>query len=195
MKVSIIEQLGHFGVIAFIAVLWLSACASSVPEAGITPVTGFNAERYLGKWYEIARLDHPFERGLEQVSAEYSKHDDGDIRVLNRGFNTQKQAFEQAKGRAKFVGKTDVGQLKVSFFGPFYGGYNIVELGPNYQYAMIAGNDRDYLWILARTPQLDPAIQQRLVAKAQALGFATDQLIWVKQTGKTGGVMVDYPRK
>lgn len=160
--------------------MWLSACATSVPE-GITPVTGFNVERYLGKWYEIARLDHSFERGLEQVTAEYSQRDDGDIRVLNRGFNTKTQAFEEAEGRAKFVGKPDVGQLKVSFFGPFYGGYNIVELDSNYQYVMIAGNDRDYLWILSRTPQLDPAIQQRLVAKAQSLGFATDKLILVKQ--------------
>jgi apolipoprotein D and lipocalin family protein len=174
------KRFGQLLMMAF-AALWLSACATSVPEEGITPVTGFNAERYLGKWYEIARLDHSFERGLEQVSAEYSKRDDGDIRVLNRGFSTSKQAFEEAEGRAKFVGKPDVGQLKVSFFGPFYGGYNIVELDPNYQYAMIAGNDRDYLWILARTPQLDPAIQQRLVAKAQSLGFATDKLILVKQ--------------
>lgn len=173
----------RFGQLLMMALtaLWLSACATSVPEEGITPVTGFNAERYLGKWYEIARLDHSFERGLEQVSAEYSKRDDGDIRVLNRGFSTSKQTFEEAEGRAKFVGKPDVGQLKVSFFGPFYGGYNIVELDPNYQYALIAGNDRDYLWILARTPQLDPAIQQRLVAKAQSLGFVTDKLIFVKQ--------------
>ena len=174
------KRLGQLLVMAF-AALWLSACATSVPEEGITPVTGFNAERYLGKWYEIARLDHSFERGLEQVTAEYSKRDDGDIRVLNRGFNTKKQTFEEAEGRAKFVGKLDVGQLKVSFFGPFYGGYNIVELDSNYQYAMIVGNDRDYLWILARTPTLDVAVQQGLVNKAKSLGFATDKLIFVKQ--------------
>lgn len=159
--------------------VFLSACAG-IPE-GIQPVTGFQVERYLGKWYEIARLDHPFERGLEQVSAEYSQREDGDIRVLNRGFNTRQQKFEEAEGRAKFVGQPDVGQLKVSFFGPFYGGYNIVELDPNYQYVLVAGNNRDYLWILARTPQLEAAVQQRLVAKAKSLGFATDQLIFVKQ--------------
>lgn len=159
--------------------VFLSACAG-IPE-GIQPVTGFQVERYLGKWYEIARLDHPFERGLEQVSAEYSQREDGDIRVLNRGFNTRQQKFEEAEGRAKFVGQPDVGQLKVSFFGPFYGGYNIVELDPNYQYVLVAGNDRDYLWILARTPQLEAAVQQWLVAKAKSLGFATDQLIFVKQ--------------
>ena len=159
--------------------VFLSACAG-IPE-GIQPVTGFQVERYLGKWYDRARLDHPFERGLEQVSAEYSQREDGDIRVLNRGFNTRQQKFEEAEGRAKFVGQPDVGQLKVSFFGPFYGGYNIVELDPNYQYVLVAGNNRDYLWILARTPQLEAAVQQRLVAKAKSLGFATDQLIFVKQ--------------
>ena len=159
---------------------WLLAGCVGVPE-GITPVTGFQVDRYLGRWYEIARLDHSFERGLEQVTAEYSPREDGTIRVLNRGYNTNKQKWEEAEGRAKFVGSKDVGQLKVSFFGPFYGGYNIVELDPNYQYVMIVGNDRDYLWILSRTPQLDAAVQQRLVEKAKSLGFATDKLIYVKQ--------------
>ncbi|MDQ5769973.1 lipocalin family protein [Thiothrix subterranea] len=159
--------------------LWLSGCVG-IPD-GITPVTGFQADRYLGKWYEVARLDHSFERGLEQVTAEYSLREDGDIRVINRGYNTAKQKQEEAEGRAKFVGAQDVGQLKVSFFGPFYGGYNIVELDPNYQYVLIVGNDREYLWILSRTPQLDAAVQQRLVDKAKSLGFATDKLIFVKQ--------------
>lgn len=159
---------------------WLLAGCVGVPE-GITPVAGFQVDRYLGRWYEVARLDHSFERGLEQVTAEYSPREDGTIRVLNRGYNTNKQQWEEAEGRAKFVGSKDVGQLKVSFFGPFYGGYNIVELDPNYQYVMIVGNDRDYLWILSRTPQLDAAVQQRLVEKAKSLGFATDKLIYVKQ--------------
>ncbi|MDD5394138.1 MAG: lipocalin family protein [Thiothrix sp.] len=166
----------------FIVMLaWLLAGCVGVPD-GITPVTSFKADRYLGKWYEVARLDHSFERGLEQVTAEYDPREDGDIRVINRGYNTNKQKWEEAEGRAKFVGAKDVGQLKVSFFGPFYGGYNIVELDPNYQYVMIVGNDRDYLWILSRTPQLDADVQQRLVEKAKSLGFATDKLIYVKQS-------------
>ncbi|MEZ5538309.1 MAG: lipocalin family protein [Thiolinea sp.] len=159
--------------------LWLAGCAG-IPE-GVKPVSGFDVNRYLGKWYEIVRLDHPFERDLEQVTAEYSLREDGDIRVINRGFNIAGQKWQEAEGRAKFVGSPDVGRLKVSFFGPFYGGYNIVELDPGYQYVMIVGNDRDYLWILSRTPQLAPEIQQRLVAKARSLGFATDKLIYVKQ--------------
>ncbi|HRJ54430.1 MAG TPA: lipocalin family protein [Candidatus Thiothrix moscowensis] len=168
-----------YAVWLFVLALLVSGCVG-VPD-GVTPVTGFEVNRYLGKWYEIARLDHSFERGLEQVTAEYSPRDDGDIRVLNRGYNTAKQQWQEAEGRARFVGSKDVGQLKVSFFGPFYGGYNIVELDPNYQYVMIVGNDRDYLWILSRTPQLDVAVQQRLVDKAKSLGFATEKLIFVKQ--------------
>lgn len=158
----------------------LSACAG-IPD-GVQPVTGFEVQRYLGKWYEIARLDHPFERGLEQVSAEYSLRPDGDIRVLNRGFNTAKQQWSAVEGRAKFVSSPDVAQLKVSFFGPFYGGYNIVELDPEYRYALVVGNNRDYLWILAREPQLAAEVQAKLVAKAQSLGFATDKLIYVKHS-------------
>lgn len=167
-----------YGWVVTLALL-LSSCVG-IPD-GVTPVTGFQIERYLGKWYEVARLDHPFERGLEQVTAEYSPRDDGNIRVINRGYNTAKQQWEESEGRAKFVGAKDIGQLQVSFFGPFYGGYNIVELDRNYQYALIVGNDRDYLWLLSRTPQLEPAVQQRLVDKAKSLGFATDKLIFVKQ--------------
>lgn len=157
----------------------LSACVS-IPE-GIKPIDNFQLDRYLGKWYEIARLDHSFERGLEQVSATYSLNQDGSVRVLNRGFSTTKQQWQEAEGRAQFVDAPQVGRLKVSFFGPFYGGYNIVDLDKNYQYALIVGNDRSYLWILSRTPSLEPATQQRLIQRAQALGFATDKLILVKQ--------------
>lgn len=157
----------------------LNACAS-IPE-GIKPIDNFQLERYLGQWYEIARLDHSFERGLEQVTATYSLHQDGSVRVLNRGFSTLKQQWQEAEGRAQFVESPQVGRLKVSFFGPFYGGYNIVELDKNYQHALIVGNDRSYLWILSRTPRLDSATQQHLIQRAQALGFATEQLILVKQ--------------
>ena len=155
-----------------------SGC-TGIPD-GVEPVKGFEVNRYLGKWYEIARLDHSFERGLNNVSAEYSLRSDGTIRVLNRGFNVNKNKWQEAEGRAKFMGSPDVASLKVSFFGPFYGGYNIVELDKqNYQYVMIVGNNRNYLWILSRTPTLDPNIRKKLVAKAKDLGFAVDQLIYV----------------
>ncbi|MFZ1570019.1 MAG: lipocalin family protein [Thiolinea sp.] len=156
----------------------LSACATT-PQ-GVTAVSNFEVKRYLGKWYEIARLNHVFERNLDQVTAEYSLREDGNIRVLNRGYNTAKQQWQNIEGRAKFTNQPNVGSLKVSFFGPFYGGYNIVELDKNYQYALVVGNNRNYLWILSRQPQLDKAVQERLVAKAKALDFPTEKLIFVK---------------
>ncbi len=158
----------------------LSACAG-IPES-IQPIDNFDVNRYLGKWYEIARLDNRFERGLKQITAEYSLRDDGGVNVLNSGVNIESGQREYARGKAYYTDKPDVGSLKVSFFGPFYGGYHIVELDKdNYQYSLIAGSDRDYLWILARQPTLDESILQKLKARAQSLGFDTDKLIYPKQ--------------
>ncbi|MFZ1389931.1 MAG: lipocalin family protein [Thiolinea sp.] len=171
------KQLKLIFILSVLACL-LSACAT-IPQ-GVTPVSNFDSKRYLGKWYEIARLDHVFERNLEQVTAEYSMREDGDIRVLNRGYNTVKQQWQNIEGRAKFASQPNVGSLRVSFFGPFYGGYNIVELDNDYQHALVVGNNRKYLWILSRQPQLAKSIQERLVAKAKALGFPTEKLIVVK---------------
>jgi apolipoprotein D and lipocalin family protein len=159
--------------------LLISAC-SQMPD-NVQPVTNFQVDRYLGRWYEIARLDHSFERGLERVTAQYALREDGGVRVVNRGFDPQKQAWDEAVGKAYFVGDKDVGQLKVSFFGPFYGGYNIIVLDEDYQYAMVCGPDRSYLWILARSPRLDESTLQRLVDTAKSLGFATEELIYVAQ--------------
>ncbi len=163
--------------ILVLLMFFLVGCAS-VPE-GIEPVSNFEVNKYLGQWYEVARLDHSFERGLDNVTATYSLKEDGSVRVLNRGYNTDDKAWEDAEGKAKFVGPTNIGSLKVSFFGPFYGGYNIFDLDPDYQYAMIAGGDRGYLWILSRTPTLDPAVRERLLEKAKGLNFPVDKLIFV----------------
>jgi len=161
------------------AILGLAACTGA-PE-GVPVVEDFKLDQYLGTWYEIARLDHSFERGLEKVTANYSLRDDGGVHVVNRGYNAAKGEWDEAIGKAYFVGSRDTGQLKVSFFGPFYGGYNIVELDhENYQYSLVAGPNRSYLWILARSPHLDRAIVDELVARAAQLGFATDELIFVK---------------
>ena len=157
----------------------LSSCTGA-PE-GVSVVTGFELDRYLGAWYEIARLDHRFERGLSAVTANYSLRDDGGVHVVNRGFSDESGEWDEAIGKAYFVGDSDVGQLKVSFFGPFYGGYNIIELDKSgYRYSLVAGPDRDYLWILSRTPQMDPDILRSLVNKARELGFATDELLFVQ---------------
>ena len=158
--------------------LSLNGCVG-IPD-GIQPVAGFELDRYLGKWYEIARLDHSFERGLSNVSAEYSLRDDGGISVINRGFDREKNAWKVATGKAYFIDEPDVGRLKVSFFGPFYGGYNIFALDKQaYQYSMVAGPDLSYLWILARSPELDQATVDALLTKARNSGFATGQLIFV----------------
>lgn len=157
--------------------LLLSAC-SGIPE-GLSPVTGFELQRYLGHWYEIARLDHRFERGLVDVQADYSLREDGGVRVLNSGTNSTSGQRETAEGRAYFVNNADIGQLKVSFFGPFFGGYNIITLDKtDYRYALIAGPDRNYLWILARTPRLEQPVLDALVAQAKSQGFTTEQLIY-----------------
>ncbi len=159
-------------------IAFVAGCVG-VPE-GIEPVTGFEVERYMGRWYEVARLDHSFERGMEQVTATYELRPDGTVAVLNRGFRADKGEWGEASGKAKFRGETDVAALKVSFFGPLYGGYNVVDLDPDYQHALIAGPNRSYLWILARTPTPPRAEVERLVAKARSLGFDTSQLIYVK---------------
>ncbi len=163
-----------------ILTFFLSGCSASIPD-GIEPVSNFEVNRYLGTWYEIARLDHSFERGLSNITAEYSLRKDGNLRVLNRGYNIKKKKWQDAEGKAKFTGSNDIGSLKVSFFGPFYGGYNIIELDKqNYQYVLIAGNDRSYFWILSRSPSLAPEIQKRLINKAKSLNFPVEKLIYVE---------------
>ena len=162
-------------------VLWLAGCAIA-PPPGVTPIADFDLDRYWGRWYEIARLDHSFERGLSQVSATYSRRDDGSVQVLNRGYDERSGAWKEAEGRAYFIGEPTMGSLKVSFFGPFYGGYHIIALDQErYAWDMISGPSRDYLWILARTRQLPPAVLEALLQQAKTLGFATEELIWVKQ--------------
>jgi apolipoprotein D and lipocalin family protein len=157
----------------------LSGC-TGLPE-GVDPVRGFEVDRYLGRWYEIARLDHSFERGLERVTAEYSLRDDGGIAVLNRGFSPESGEWKEAAGRAYFADRRDVGHLEVSFFGPFYSSYVVFELDPEYRYAFVSGYDRSYLWLLARTPEVEPALLQHFREKAGQLGFAVDGLILVGQ--------------
>ena len=165
--------------LALLFLLVLAGCTGLPP--GVTPVTGFQAERYLGTWYEIARLDHSFERGMSRVTAQYTRRDDGGIDVLNRGWVDADKAWKQASGKAYFVDGPDTGYLKVSFFGPFYGAYGIFELDKaDYRYALVSGPDTSYLWLLARSPTLDAATQQRLVARAAALGFDTSKLIFVE---------------
>jgi apolipoprotein D and lipocalin family protein len=164
---------------ATLAALLIGGCNTAIPD-GMQAVEDFELDRYLGRWYEVARLDHSFERGLSDVTAHYSLREDGSVKVVNRGYNSEDDEWEEATGRAKFIGEADVGSLKVSFFGPFYGGYHVVALDQDdYEWSMVVGPDREYLWILARSPTLPDDVLEPLLQKAQDNGFDTDELIWV----------------
>ena len=168
-------------ILAVICALAVAACSTAPPD-GVRPVTSFDINLYLGQWYEIARLDHSFERGMSDVNATYQLQEDGSVKVINRGYDTQRQAWKEAVGRALFIGDSAIGSLKVSFFGPFYGGYHVIALDQqNYRWSLVAGPDRDYLWILSRDRTLPAGVREQLLNQAKALGFATDKLIWVDQ--------------
>jgi len=165
--------------IAMLCVLLLAGCVN-VPE-NVKPVGDFRLTNYLGTWYEIARLDHSFEKGLTRVTAEYSLRADGGVKVVNRGYSEKDRQWREVEGKAYFVQAPDQGFLKVSFFGPFYGSYIVFDLDhAQYQYALVSGPNTSYLWILARRPKMDDALTKKLVAKAAALGFDTSALIFVE---------------
>lgn len=166
--------------LAAAAAVAVSACAVSVPQ-GVQAVSGFDAQRYMGTWYELARIDHRFEKGLSRTTANYSLNADGTVKVINRGFDAAKNEWREAEGKARFMGDPSVAALKVSFFGPFYGGYNVVSLDDNYQTSLVIGSDRSYFWLLSREPHIPQAQRQALLAKAQSFGIDLDQVIHVEQ--------------
>ncbi len=151
------------------------------PE-GVSPVEQLDTSRYLGTWYEVARLDHSFERGLSNVTADYSMREDGGLRVINRGYSAEEGDWQQAEGRAYRIEENQPGHLKVSFFGPFFGSYVVFELDSvDYQYAFVAGNTTNYLWLLARTPTISDELKTQFLQRAESLGFAVEDLIFVDQ--------------
>lgn len=162
------------------AALFVSGCAVRVPD-NLQPVTNFDVARYAGTWYELARIDHRFEKGLIQTSAQYSLNPDGTVKVVNRGFNPAKNEWKEATGTARFLGDPRTAALKVSFFGPFYGGYNVVRLSDDYQTALVIGNTRDYFWLLSRQKTLPAAQKQALLAEAARLGVDLNRVIDVPQ--------------
>ncbi|MBN2185580.1 MAG: lipocalin family protein [Candidatus Krumholzibacteriota bacterium] len=165
--------------LVFCAILPLMTGCLGYP-ADVRPVAGFKLQNYLGKWYEIARLDHSFERGLDKVTAEYSMRDDGGVKVKNRGYSTEKGKWKEAIGKAFFVDTQDIGYLKVSFFGPFYGSYVVFELDKeNYKYAFVTSSSKSYLWFLSRTPTVEEKMKQKFVERVESMGFDSKALIWV----------------
>lgn len=166
-------------ILPVLSLLVLASCKST---AKLAVVSEFDADRYLGVWYEVARYPHGFEKGLSSVSAEYSRNDDGTIKVLNRGFDGKKQAWENIEGVAKMEGAPDRGWLKVSFFKPFYASYKIVHLDEHYTKAIVTGPTYGYFWILVRDPAIPKEELDELVAKACNLGFEPGKMILVDQS-------------
>uniref|UniRef100_UPI0035A24DF5 lipocalin family protein n=1 Tax=Mucilaginibacter phyllosphaerae TaxID=1812349 RepID=UPI0035A24DF5 len=161
-----------------ITAIALNSCVS-IPK-GANAVSPFDKTRYLGKWYELARFDFKFEKGLDNVTASYFAKQDGTIEVVNRGRDYKSGKWKESVGKAKFVKDDTTGRLKVSFFGPFYAGYNVVAIDRDYQYALVAGNNLDYLWILSRTTSIPDNIKRAYLAKARSIGYNTNKLIWTK---------------
>lgn len=155
-----------------------SSC-STIPK-GVKAVSPFELDRYLGKWYEIARFDFKFEKGLNNTTAEYTLSSDGKVKVLNRGYDYEKKIWKEAIGKAKFAGEDTIAMLKVSFFGPFYTGYNVIALDAEYQYALVAGKNFSYLWILSREKTIPENIKSEYVELAKSLGFNVSNLLWIE---------------
>ena len=161
-----------------IGILSLFSC-STIPK-GATAIKSFEKEKYLGKWFEIARFDFRFEKGLNNTTAEYSLNSNGTIKVVNRGYNYEKKIWKEATGKAKFVGNEKVAMLKVSFFGPFYAGYNVIAIDPEYKYALVSGSSFDYLWILSREKTIPAEIKSLYLEKAEKLGYKVSNLLWIE---------------
>ena len=168
------------GAAALMWAMMLSACSTPRTPDGVQPVSGFDVGRYSGQWHEVARIENSFERGLTQATATYSRNADNTIKVVNRGYDPVRKQWKEAEGRAEFVESPDRAALKVSFFGPFYGGYNVVALDENYQWALVVGSSTEYVWVLSRTPTLPWHVREHLMERAQALGVDTRKLVWAQ---------------
>lgn len=179
MKTIKIWRYVGFAAASFLAISALNSCKTGMPR-GAVAVTNFDASKYLGKWYEIARFDFFFEKGLSNTTANYSLNSSGNIKVVNQGFNVAKGEWTKAEGEAKFVDARNVGRLKVSFFKPIWASYNVLSIDDNYSYALVAGDNLNYLWILSRTKTIPEQIKSKYLSLAKDLGYKTENLIWPK---------------
>lgn len=173
-KIAVPVSLGILGLLIF------NSCSVGIPD-GATAVKNFDSKKYLGKWYEIARFDFRFEKDMNNVTAEYSMKDNGHIKVDNKGYNYVKKEWKESIGEARFVEDEKTARLKVSFFKPIWAGYNVIDLDENYRYALVVGNNLDYLWILSREKTIPEDIKQRFLEKAKKFGYKTENLVWTKQ--------------
>jgi apolipoprotein D and lipocalin family protein len=171
--------LGLAGAAIAVVAFSFSSCIS-IPK-GAKAVKPFDKNKYLGTWYEIARMDFKFEKGLDRVTATYSLTDGETIRVDNKGYSVKDKKWKESTGKARLAGEPSEGKLKVSFFGPFYAGYNIIAINPDYRYALVVGNNLNYLWLLSREKTMPKEIQEKYLEQARALGYNTEKLVWTKQ--------------
>jgi apolipoprotein D and lipocalin family protein len=166
---------------AFLIIMFISLSGCLGMPKLVKPVESFELSNYLGKWYEIARLDHSFEEGLSQVTAEYKLGRDGGVVVTNKGFSSETGEWKEAVGKAYFVNSEKEGYLKVSFFGPFYGSYVVFELEhENYEYSFVSGPSNEYLWLLSRTPSISSEIIEKFEKMSSDRGFDIDKIIYVQ---------------
>lgn len=172
-KIVLPVSLGALGLIIF------NSYSVGIPR-GAVAVKNFDAKKYLGRWYEIARFDYRFEKNMDNVTAEYSENPNGTIRVINKGYDYIKKLWQDSIGEARFVKDKNEARLKVSFFKPIWAGYNVIDIDEEYQYALVAGSSLKYLWILSRTTTIPESIRQRFLEKAKKIGYNTEELIWVR---------------
>jgi len=158
---------------------WLEKlCSRTGVPYGIRPVRGFDLKKYLGTWHEIARLEHSFEHGLSRATANYTLAPNGSVVVLNCGYEERTGRWKTVRAKASLVEASDIGHLKVSFFGPFYSSYIIFDLDADYSLAMVGGCNKSYLWILARGLKIDDKTLLPMFEKAKTLGFPVDKLVF-----------------
>lgn len=175
IKISGIAALG-IGLIT----LGLACKAVKVPK-NVTVVKPFDAKKYMGVWYEIARFDFKHEKDLKNVTATYALNDDGSVKVVNKGYNYVKDKWQEAVGKAKFIGDTNEAALKVSFFGPFYSGYNVVSMDPAYENVLVFGESKDYIWILSRSKTIPHEVKDKFLQIARDAGYDLKRLVWTQQ--------------
>jgi apolipoprotein D and lipocalin family protein len=155
--------------------------SKDIPD-GAAAVQPFDINRYLGKWYEIARMPNRIERNIINLTEDYSRINDDTFKVITKGYNTIKGEWIEMTGKIKVAGKNGVGMFRVSYLGPFYAAYNVLEIDARYKYALVSGGGLDYLWILSRETTIPEGIKHKFLLKAMSIGFAVEQLEWMKPT-------------
>lgn len=168
-----------FGVgVAAIGAVVYKLLSKDIPE-GAVAVQPFDKNRYLGKWYEIARLPSKLEKHLKDLTETYSLNDDGTIEVVTTAYNIKKEKWTSLSGTIKFSGPEDAGMLKVSYLKPFYAAYNVLDIDPDYKYALVCSSGLDYLWILSRETAIPDNVRAQFLYTALSVGFATENLEWL----------------